>query len=104
MHNMKVCMNHPAYVIVNVNITNPEQYDQYRVFSSQAMTEHNAEILVRGGRQVILEGAFYPRTVIMKFASMEKAQAFYDSQTYKKGRELRKDAAVANMVIVEGLI
>jgi len=94
----------PAYVIVNVNITDTEQYDKYRVLSSQAMTEHNAEILVRGGTQVILEGEFYPRTVIMRFGSMEKAQAFYDSVIYRAARELRAGASVANMVIVEGLV
>lgn len=94
----------PAYVIVNVNITDTEQYDKYRVLSSQAMMEHSAEILVRGDTQVILEGAFYPRTVIMRFGSMEKAQAFYDSVTYRAARELRAGASVANMVIVEGLV
>ena len=96
-------MSLPAYIIVNVNITNTEQYDQYRVLSSKAMLEHHAEILVRGGTQTILEGEFYPRTVIMKFASVEKAQAFYDSQTYQSARGLRKNVAIVNMVIIEGL-
>ena len=96
-------MNNPAYAIINVNITNTEQYDKYRVLSGQAMAEHGAEILVRGGAQTILEGEFYPRTVLLKFASVEKAQAFYDSNTYKAARELRKDASVADFMIVEGI-
>mgnify|MGYP003599864085 FL=1 len=96
-------MNHPAYVIIHVNVTNTEQYDKYRVLSGQAMAEHGAEILVRGGAQTILEGEFYPRTVLLKFASVEKAQAFYDSNTYKAARELRKDASVADFMIVEGI-
>ncbi|TDR32197.1 DUF1330 domain-containing protein [Hydromonas duriensis] len=96
-------MTVPAYMIFNVDVTNPEQYDQYRAFSSKAIEEHGAEPLVRGGAQTVLEGHVHPRTVILKFASVEKAQAFYDSETYKKGRELRKDAAIANIVIVEGL-
>lgn len=96
-------MNNPAYAIINVNITNTEQYDKYRILSGQAMAEHGAEILVRGGAQTILEGEFYPRTVLLKFASVEKAQAFYDSATYKAARELRKDASVADFMIVEGI-
>lgn len=96
-------MTQPAYIIVNVNVTNPEQYDAYRALSSQAMTEHNAQILVRGGALTILEGDFHPRTVIVKFESVALAQAFYDSQTYTAARELRKNASVANMVIVEGI-
>ena len=95
-------MNNPAYAIINVNITNTEQYDKYRVLSGQAMAEHGAEILVRGGAQTVLEGEFYPRTVLLKFVSVEKAQAFYDSATYKAARELRKDASVADFMIVEG--
>lgn len=67
------------------------------------MAEHGAQVLVRGGAQTILEGEAYPRTVVLKFDSVEKAQAFYDSETYKAGRDLRKDAAVANIVIVEGV-
>ena len=96
-------MNNPAYAIINVNITNTEQYDKYRVLSGQAMAEHGAEILVRGGAQTVLEGEFYPRTVLLKFASVEKAQAFYDSNTYTAARELRKDASVADFMIVEGI-
>lgn len=96
-------MNNSAYVIINVNITNTEQYDKYRVLSGQAMAEHGAEILVRGGAQTVLEGEFYPRTVLLKFASVDKAQAFYDSPTYKAARELRKDASVADFMIIEGV-
>lgn len=96
-------MTNPAYIVINVNVTNPEQYDQYRTLSSQAMVEHNAQILVRGGALTILEGEFHPRTIIMKFESVDKAQAFYDSQLYTAARELRKNAAIANMVIVEGI-
>ena len=96
-------MSNPAYVVFNVNVTDPEQYDKYRVLSGQAMAEHGAEVLVRGGDMTILEGSAYARTVILKFPSVDKAQAFYDSETYKAGRELRKDAAVANIFIVEGI-
>lgn len=96
-------MSNPAYVVFNVNVTDPEQYDKYRVFSGQAMAEHGAEVLVRGGEMTILEGSAHARTVILKFPSVEKAQAFYDSETYATGRELRKDAAVADIFIVEGL-
>ncbi|MGL4768059.1 MAG: DUF1330 domain-containing protein [Formosimonas sp.] len=95
-------MNNPAYVIIHVNVTDATQYDKYRVLSSQAMAEHGAQVLVRGGEQVVLEGEFYPRTVVLKFASRAQAQAFYDSPTYQAARELRKDASVADFMIVEG--
>ena len=96
-------MNKPAYIIFNVNVINPEQYDAYRVLSGQAMQEYNAEVLVRGGDMTVLEGQMYTRTVVLKFESVAQARAFYDSETYRKARELRKDAAIANIAIVEGI-
>ena len=96
-------MSKPAYIIFNVNVTNPEQYDAYRVLSGQAMQEYNAEVLVRGGDMTVLEGQMYARTVVLKFESVAQARAFYDSETYRKARELRKDAAIANIAIVEGV-
>lgn len=96
-------MNAPTYIIANINVTNTDQYEQYRVLSAQAMAEHGAEILVRGGAQTILEGAFYPRTVILKFSSVQKAREFYDSATYKLARELRSNASMVNYVMVEGV-
>lgn len=96
-------MNKPAYIIANINVTNVAQYEQYRILSAQAMVEHGAEILVRGGEQTILEGEFHPRTVILKFPSVQKAREFYDSATYKLARDLRHDASVVNYVMVEGV-
>ena len=69
----------------------------------QAMQEYNAEVLVRGGDMTVLEGQMYARTVVLKFESVAQARAFYDSETYRKARELRKDAAIANIAIVEGI-
>lgn len=96
-------MSKPAYIIFNVNVTNPEQYDAYRVLSGQAMQEYHAEVLVRGGKITVLEGQMHARTVVLKFESVAQARAFYDSETYRKARELRKDAAIANIAIVEGV-
>lgn len=96
-------MTHPAYAVINVNVINSEQYEQYRILSGQAMGEYGAEILVRGGTQIVLEGAFHPRTVLLKFPSFEKAQAFYDSPAYVAARALRQGVAMVDFMIVEGV-
>lgn len=93
----------PAYLIANVDVTDPVQYEQYRVYSSQAMAEAGVEVLVRGGATQALEGDAPKRTVILKFPSMEAAQQFYESATYRLAREARAGAAVMTMYIVEGL-
>lgn len=93
----------PAYLIANVSITNPEQYDQYRRLSSAAIEQYNVEVLVRGGTTEALEGDAPARTVIMKFPSMAAAREFYDSVSYKKARDARAGAAEMTMFIVEGV-
>lgn len=93
----------PAYIIANVNVTNPEQYEQYRVFSSAAMEHSQAEVLVRGGETQALEGQAPSRTVVLKFSSMAAAREFYDSELYKKARKAREGAADMTMYIVEGM-
>ena len=38
-----------AYIIANVEVTNPTQYEDYKKWSSAAMQAHGAEVCVRGG-------------------------------------------------------
>ena len=39
-----------AYIIANVSITNPAQYEQHKTLPSVAMQTYGAEVRVRGGR------------------------------------------------------
>ena len=93
-----------AYIIANVEVTNPTQYEDYKKWSSAAMQAHGAEVCVRGGKIEVLEGDWEPqRIVVLKFASLEAAKAFNDSPEYGKARASRQGAAVMRMIVVEGL-
>jgi uncharacterized protein (DUF1330 family) len=93
-----------AYILANVTVTNPVQYEDYRKFSSIAMQAHGAEVCVRGGAVTVLEGDWVPeRVVLLKFPSREAAQAFYDSTEYARARSAREGAAVMRMVLIEGI-
>jgi uncharacterized protein (DUF1330 family) len=93
-----------AYVLANVTVTNPEQYEQYKKLSTIAMQAHGAEVCIRGGNVQVLEGDWSPgRIVLLKFPSMEKARAFYDSPEYQAARNAREGAAVMRMLAIEGL-
>ncbi|MER1966221.1 DUF1330 domain-containing protein [Castellaniella sp. GW247-6E4] len=92
-----------AYIIVNVEVTDPEQYKQYQKFSSEAMSKYGARVLVRGGEVTSLEGALPGRTVVMEFDDVEAARRFYDSPEYRQGRKARADAARVTMYIVQGV-
>ena len=93
-----------AYIIANVEVTNPTQYEEYKKWSTAAMQVHGAEVCVRGGKVEVLEGDWAPqRIVILKFPSVEAAKQFNSSPEYGKARESRQGAAIMRMVVVEGL-
>jgi len=93
-----------AFILANVTVTNPTQYQDYLKFSSIAMQVHGAEVCVRGGAVKVLEGDWAPeRVVLLKFPSRESAQAFYDSAEYTRARQAREGAAVMRMVLIEGV-
>ncbi|MCD2513635.1 DUF1330 domain-containing protein [Comamonas endophytica] len=93
-----------GYIIASVDVTNPEQYAEYRKWSTEAMQAHGAEVCIRGGAVEVLEGDWNPgRVVVLKFPSFDAARAFYDSPQYLKAREAREGAAIMRMVCVEGV-
>jgi len=93
-----------AYILANVKVTHPAQYEDYRRLSTLAMKEHGAEVLVRGGKTTVLEGDWTPeRVVLLKFPTSEAAQAFYDSPEYGAARQAREGIAVMRMVLIEGV-
>ena len=93
-----------AYIIANVTVTNPEQYETYKKLSSIAMQAHGAEVCVRGGKIEVLEGDWSPsRLVLLKFPSVEQARAFNASAEYEAARLSRQGIAVMRMVLVEGV-
>ena len=93
-----------AYVIADVTVTDAEKMAAYRVWSTKAMREFGAEILVRGGEFEVLEGPWTPgRLVMLRFKDRATAHTFYNSQTYSHARSLREGAGIMRMVVVDGV-
>ena len=93
-----------AYVIADVTVTDADQMAKYREWSTRAMQEHGAEVLVRGGAVEVLEGPWQPgRLVVLRFKSRDLAKAFYASDTYTHARSLREGAGIMRMVVVDGV-
>ena len=92
-----------AYLVAEVTITNEVQMKTYREWSTRAMQEFGAEVLVRGGQVLPLEGNWNPqRVVILRFADLATAQAYYHSETYTRARQVREGAGSIRMFAVEG--
>ncbi|MDR7149120.1 uncharacterized protein (DUF1330 family) [Hydrogenophaga palleronii] len=94
-----------AYIIVNMQISDMEQYKQYMADAPAAVAAFGGEYLVRGGRFETLEGDWQPaRLAMLRFPSFEQAKAFYDSELYRQARAKREGATdFFNLVLVEGV-
>ena len=92
-----------AYWIAQVEVEDPERYQDYVSAASTAFEKYGARFLARGGPFVPLEGMSCARNVVIEFESLDVAKACYDSPEYQHARSLREPVAQANMVLVEGL-
>lgn len=94
----------PAYVIVDVDVHDPAVYKEYRARAAPTVARHGGRYLVRGGDVTDVEpGWDLHRFVILEFPSVEKAQAWYRSEDYRKVLPLRLKSAKSKLAIVQGL-
>jgi uncharacterized protein (DUF1330 family) len=94
----------PAYVIVEVEVSDAAIYDRYKELAPPAIAAHGGRYLARGGRTATLEGDWSPqRVVVLEFPSLERACAWWASEEYAPAKSLRQQGARARMIAVEGL-
>lgn len=91
-----------GYWVAHVTVTDADQYQKYIEGSAVAFKKYNATILARGGEHSILEGNGHARNVIIEFSSYAEALACYNSDEYQTAKVHRKDAGIADIMIVEG--
>lgn len=93
-----------AYVICDIDVTDPETYAAYRSLSTLAGDKYGATFLVRGGATSVLEGDWSPsRLVILEFADEDAARAWYASPEYREAMDVRHRSANSRFVLVEGV-
>ena len=95
----------PAYIIVDVDIHNQEQYEIYKGKVVPIVAAYGGEYLARGGdMDVINDGLWRPtRMVLLKFPSVKIAREFMDSESYAPVRKMREDNSTGTLVIIEGV-
>jgi uncharacterized protein (DUF1330 family) len=94
----------PAYIIVETDVTDPEQYEQYKAASPSVVAAGGGRFVVRGGELAVLEGDWSPKRIVMlEFEDLEAAKRFYESPEYQEAKKLREGAASLNMIAVEGV-
>ena len=93
-----------AYVILDVDVTNPVDYEGYKQLAAPTVALYGGKYIVRGGQTETLEGDWTPkRIVVLQFESVEKAKAWINSPEYSEARALRHKYAVSKAIVVEGV-
>ena len=93
----------PAYLIVDIEVTDPANFEEYRKQVPATVQKYGGRFLVRGGAMEVLEGDWRPkRVVVLEFPSMEQAKRWYDSEEYRAPKALRLKTSRGRLVLVEG--
>jgi uncharacterized protein (DUF1330 family) len=93
----------PAYIIADIEVTDPEGYEDYKKAAGPSVAAFGGRYVARGGAVEILEGDWVPkRFVMVEFDSLASAKAWYGSQEYEAAKEIRQRTAVTHMILFEG--
>ena len=92
-----------GFAIFNIEVKKPEEYKKYIEKVKPVAEKFGGDYIIRGGETKVVEGEWtYPRTVVIKFPSYEKALEWYNSEEYKPIKQIRLDNAETNGIIIKG--
>jgi uncharacterized protein (DUF1330 family) len=101
------CKEHrmAAYVIVEVDVTDPGPYEEYKRGVPATLEKYDGRFVVRGGRYETLEGEWQPqRIVVLEFPSFERARQWHASPEYQAILPIRqRHARTRFLTVVEGV-
>ena len=93
-----------AYLIAEIEVHNPELFEEYRKLVPATIAKHGGKYLVRGGAVDPLEGGWKPaRIVVLEFPTLEQARKWYRSLDYAPALAIRLKASNGKAILVEGV-
>lgn len=93
----------PAYVIAEVEVTNPAGYETYRPLAGASVAQYGGKFVVRGGKAELIEGTQPPaRMVVIEFADIDAAKRWYNSPEYQDALKIRLANSTGRVLLVEG--
>ena len=90
------------WLAVYDKIENMETLKKYAVKATAAIGKYSGKFLVRGGKNITLEGNQSPRTVIVEFPTFSDAEKCYNSNGYQEALSILKGFVKRNLQIIEG--
>lgn len=95
----------PAYWFFDVRaFLDQEKVEAYKAGVLPCVARHGGRYLALGGPVEVAEGDWAPVTpVIIEFADMAAARAWYESDDYRSLKALRLAGTVSRGVLIEGI-
>jgi uncharacterized protein (DUF1330 family) len=93
----------PAYVIADVQVTDPAGYEPYRPLAAASIARFGGRFVVRGSAADLLEGAPAPqRVVVIEFPDADTARRWYYSDEYQQALKIRQANSTGRVILVDG--
>jgi uncharacterized protein (DUF1330 family) len=105
VHSLHAQATPPGYAIVEVNVTDKEGYTkEFLPIAVKEIEAGGGKYIVRGGNPVTLQGTPpASRVVVLQFASVDKAQAWWNSPGRKNTQPIGDKYATTRVFAVEGV-
>ncbi|HXP03407.1 MAG TPA: DUF1330 domain-containing protein [Stellaceae bacterium] len=92
----------PAYVIAEIEITDPAGFQDYVAKAIPTLAGYNARLMTRSKAHSKEGTAPVGEIVIVAFDSLDEAERWYGSAAYGKAIPMRQRSANTRLFIVEG--
>jgi uncharacterized protein (DUF1330 family) len=97
-------MRMAAFVVFDVDVRDPQRYQEFMREVKPALEAAGARYLARGGPHKVYEGDWQPRRiVILEFPSVDAWESFYLGPVYQGLKRIRDECSSARLVSVEGV-
>ena len=94
-----------AYFVVHNRITDDAKMQEYIPKAVESIYAYGGEVLVVADDSQVIEGTTeYPRTVVVKFPSRDRAEEWYSCEQYRGVRPLRIEATEGYGVLVDEFV
>ncbi|MFU7527792.1 DUF1330 domain-containing protein [Qipengyuania sp. ASV99] len=96
--------NRPAYLIAEVEVTNPDEYPAYMEAAAPLIAEYGGRYIVRAGENEVPEGRpIEGRLVVIEFPDHARLLEFWNSAEYQAIKPLRTDNANSRIILADGI-
>ncbi len=93
-----------AYLISDVTVRDPGAFETYRTRAAASIKAFGGRYLVRGGQISVLEGQRHPSAmVVVEFPDIATIQRWYASPEYASALEVRDQALLRSLIMVDGV-